>query len=95
MANVSTTRMKTAFPSAGYATQSPFTPVDPSCESPYPNDPTDSLTIQSAISQALATAQEAHLNHLHQQQDAHKKEIETLTLAFQAKFKSFQETITK
>ena len=29
MANVSTTRMKTAFPSGGYATQSPLTPVDP------------------------------------------------------------------
>ena len=95
VAHVSNTSMKTPFPSVGYATQSPFTPVDPSRESPYPNDPTDSLTIQSAISQALATAHETHLNHMHQQQDAHKKEIETLTLAFQAQFKSLQETMTK
>jgi len=96
MANGPNTKIRTTvFHPSGYEIQSPFTPVVPLRESPYPNDTTDSLTIQSAISQALATAQEAHLNHLHQQQDAHKKEIENLTLAFQAQFKSFQETITK
>jgi hypothetical protein len=83
-----------AFTNGGYGKQSPFTPVVPHRESPYLNDPTDSLTIQSAISQALATAREDHLKILHSQQDVHKKEIAALTISFQAQFKSFQESMT-
>jgi hypothetical protein len=60
--------------------------------SPYTNDQQteSSITFQSAISQALAEAREDHMKMIVLQQDAHRKEIETLTLTFQNQMKALE-----
>jgi hypothetical protein len=65
--------------------------------SPYTIDQTkSSTTIQSTISQALAEAQEDHMKMISLQQDAHRKEIEKLTISFQAhQLKSFEKNLNQ
>jgi hypothetical protein len=76
---------------------SSFQPVSRQVASPYTIDQTESsITIQSAISQALAEAREDHMKMISLQQDAHRKEIETLTVSFQqAQMKSFEKNLNQ
>ena len=70
---------------------SSFQPVSRQVTSPFTTDQTESsITIQSAISQALEAAREDHMRMITMQQAAHRKEIETLTLTFQSQMKMFE-----
>ena len=78
----------------GYS--SSFKPVARQGVSPYTTDQTESsLTIQSAISQALAAAREDHMKMLVAQQEVHRKEIEKLTVTFPTQMKSFEANIQR
>ena len=75
---------------------SSFKPVNQRTPTAYTNDQTESsLTIQSAISQALAEARQDHMKMITLQQDAHRKEIEHLTTAFQTQLKALEANIQK
>ena len=71
---------------------SPFQPVMRQVPSPYTiiDQTESSITIQSAISQALAEAREDHMKMITLQQEAHRKEIKTLMVSFQAQMKSLE-----
>ena len=78
----------------GGGNNSPFKPVSRQATSPFTMDQTESsLTIQSAISQALEAAREDHMRMITMQQAAHRKEIETLTLTFQTQMKMFERNL--
>ena len=82
----------------GYGNQSPFKPVTTrQVPSPFTTDQTESsVTIQSAISHALAAAREDHMQMIAQQQEeVHRKEIEALTKTFQDQMKSFADNIQR
>jgi len=81
----------------GYGNQSPFKPVSTrQVPSPHPTDQTESsVTIQSAISHALAAARDDHLKMIAQQQEVHRKEIETLTRTFQDQMKTFESNMQR
>ena len=75
---------------------SPFQPVTRQVTSPFTTDQTESsLTIQSAISQALEAAREDHMRMITLQQAAHRKEIESLTQTFETQMKMFAMNLHK
>jgi len=68
-----------------------FKPVIPRTMTADNNDQTESsITIQSAISQALAEARQDHMKMITLQQEAHRKEIEQLTKTFQAQMQMLE-----
>jgi hypothetical protein len=75
---------------------SPFKPVIRQVTSPFTTDQTESsITIQSAISQALEAAREDHMKMITMQQAVHRKEIEILTSSFQAQMKVLEQNLQK